>query len=191
MLRLLKFGRGRAGPDAKPTFFFHIPKCAGSTLWEVIWDIYGPWDVYLAKSKKHHARLEAMPLEKRLSYSAIGGHGSLRFFRRMLGDMERYHKIVTLRDPIDRVISEYNYISTRPQHPMHKIVAAGDFEAFINETARPNRQVRLLTGSEEDSKGAFEVVTGFFDDWSLTADVGQHGGTALPSDEDLTTTSCV
>ena len=107
-------------------------------MWEVIWDIYGTRDVFLAKSKKHHARLEAMPLEKRLSYSAIGGHGSLRFFRKMLGDMERYHKIVTLRDPIDRMISEYNYIRTRPQHPQHKVVAAGDFEDLHQgDGARP------------------------------------------------------
>ena len=172
-LRIPKFRFRRAARDARPTFFFHIPKCAGSTLWEVIWDIYGTRDVFLAKSKKQHARLEAMPLEKRLSYSGIGGHGSLRFFRKMLGDMERYHKIVTLRDPIDRVISEYNYIRTRPQHPRHKIVAAGDFDAYISETAQPNRQVKLLTGSGDDSEGAFEIVTRFFDDWSMSADVGQ------------------
>ena len=172
-LQLLKFRFRRADPDAKPTFFFHIPKCAGSTLWEVIWNIYGTRHVFLAKSRKQHARLAAMPMERRRSYSGIGGHGTLLFFREMLGDMERYHKIVTLRDPIERVISEYNYIRTRPQHPLHKVVAARDFEFYINKTAKPNRQVKLLTGSASDSEGAFEVVTRFFDDWSLSADVGR------------------
>ncbi len=173
VLQLLKFRLRRAESDAKPTFFFHIPKCAGSTLWEVIWDIYGTRNVFLAKSKKQHARLAAMPMERRRNYSAIGGHGRLQFFREMLGDMKVYHKIVTLRDPIDRVISEYNYISTRPQHPLHKVVTAQDFETYINKTAQPNRQVKLLAGANSDAKDAFEVVTRFFDDWSTSADVGE------------------
>jgi len=170
-LHLLKFRFRRAGRDAKPTFFLHIPKCAGSTLWEVIWDIYGTRNVYLAKSKEHHARLAAMPLEKRRGYSAIGGHGSLRFFRNMLGDMDRYHKITTLRDPIDRVISEYNYIHTRPQHRLNAVVAAQGFEGFIENTVQANRQVKLLTGQPDDVEGAVETVEKFFDDWCLSNDV--------------------
>jgi Sulfotransferase family len=173
MLQLLKFKRRRAAWDAKPTFYLHIPKCAGSTLWEVIWDIYGTRDVFLAKSRGQRARLSAMPMEKRLSYSAVGGHGGLKFFRDTLGDLSRYHKIVTLRDPIDRVISEYNYIRTRPQHRLHKMVAAGDFETYMKETAEPNHQVKLLTGSADESDRAFEIVTQFFDDWCLTAEIGQ------------------
>ena len=176
MLQLLKFRFRRAEPNAKPTFFFHIPKCAGSTLWEVIWDIYGTRNVFLAKSKKQHARLAAMSMERRRGYSAIGGHGSLSFFRKMLGDMERYHKIVTLRDPIDRVISEYNYIRTWPEHPLHDKVAILDFDAYLDKAAPRNRQVKLLTGSSDDSEGAIEIVTRFFDDWSMSADVGAMAG---------------
>lgn len=172
-LHLLKFRFRRAGRDAKQTFFLHIPKCAGSTLWEVIWEIYGTRNVYLAKSKEHHARLAAMPLEKRRGYLAIGGHGSLQFFRSMLGDMDRYHKITTLRDPIDRVISEYNYIRTRPQHRLNAVVAAQGFEGFIENTVQANRQVKLLTGRADDVEGAVETVETFFDDWCLSNDVAQ------------------
>jgi len=170
LLQLLKFRFRRAGRDAKPTFFFHIPKCAGSTLWEVIWDIYGTRHVFVAKSKGRHARLAAMPLEERLAYSAIGGHGSLRFFREMLGDMDRYYKIVTLRDPIDRVISEYNYIRTRPQHRRNAAVRQQSFRDFIEHTAPPNRQVKLLA-DRPDLEAALEIVENFFDDWAMSDDV--------------------
>jgi hypothetical protein len=30
----------------RPTFFFHIPKCAGSSVWESLFDIYGFFNVY-------------------------------------------------------------------------------------------------------------------------------------------------
>jgi hypothetical protein len=119
------------------------------------------------------ARLAEMPLEKCLRYSAVNGHGGLKFFRETLDDLSRYHKIVTLRDPIERVISEYNYIRTRPQHRLHRVVAAGEFEAYVEETAQPTHQVKLLTGSTDDSEGAFEIVTRFLDDWCMSADVGQ------------------
>lgn len=170
LLQLLKFRLRRAESDARPTFFFHIPKCAGSTLWEVIWDIYGTRHVFVAKSKERHAQLAAMPLEKRLAYSAIGGHGSLRFFRRMLGDMGGYYKIVTLRDPIDRVISEYNYISTRPQHPLNAAVREQSFRDFVERTAPSNRQVKLLA-DRPDVEAAIAIVERFFDDWAMSDDV--------------------
>lgn len=169
--QLLKFRRRRAGADAKPTFFLHIPKCAGSTLWEVILDIYGTRDVFLATNKARRTQFTAMPVEQRRGYSGVGGHGSLRFFRDMLGDLDRYHKIVTLRDPIERLISEYNYVRAHPRHPRHAAVAAQDFETFAVRTAKPNRQVKLLTGSPEDSAGAIDIVTRFFDDWSMSEDV--------------------
>lgn len=168
MLHLLKFRFGRAGNDVRPTFFLHIPKCAGSSLWEAIWDIYGTRHVFVAKSQAQHAKLTAMPPERRRSYLAIGGHGRLTFFRDMLGDMTCYHKIVTLRDPIDRSISEFNYISARPQHRLHAEVVRRGFEGFVSDVLGPNRQVRLLAGRNDDVAGAVEIVTRFFDDWSLS-----------------------
>ncbi len=173
MVHILKFRFRRAAKEAKPTFFFHIPKCAGSTIWEVIWDIYGTRNVFQAKSRAQHAKLGAMPLEKRLAYSAIGGHGTLRFFRQMLGSMEGYHKIVTLRDPIDRVISEFNYIRTRPQHRLNALVADQSVEEFIEKTTQPNRQVKLLARRPDDLDGAVETVRRFFDDWSLSNNVDE------------------
>lgn len=109
----------------------------------------------------------------RLSYSAVGGHARLRFFRKRLGDTSAYHKIVTLRDPVDRAISQYNYIRSQASHTRYKEIAPLSLDEFASsESLRPNRQVTLLTGDSDDVEGAFDIVTGFFDDWAFSDDVG-------------------
>ena len=109
-----------------------------------------------------------MPSEVRQGYSAVGGHAPLSYFREQLGDMARYHKIVTLRDPIDRTISEYNYIREQTAHPRNAEVSVQSLREFAAISLRPNRQVTLLTGRGDDVEGATEIVTQFFDDWSFS-----------------------
>jgi len=167
----LTFRFRRAGPDAKPTFFFHIPKCAGTSIWASIYDIYGTRHVYLVNSQRRRKKLAAAPDAAR-AYSAVGGHARLGFFREHLGTMARYHKIVTLRDPIDRAISEYNFIRAQSTHPRNAQVAALSLETFARERLSWNPQVRLLTGRGDDVEGAIDIVTRFFDDWSFSDDVG-------------------
>ena len=171
LLRWLAFRFRRAGKDAPPTFFFHIPKCAGSSVWASLYDIYGTRHIYHANSRRRRERFADMPREARLAYLAVGGHAPLEFFREHLGDMGRYHKIVTLRDPVDRAISEYNYIRAQAAHPRNKEVSLQSLTKFA-ESLRPDRQVTLLTGRGDDVEGAVEIVTRFFDDWAFSDGVG-------------------
>lgn len=172
LLPWLTFRFGRASKNAPPTFFFHIPKCAGSSVWASLYDIYGTRHVYHANSRRRREKFEGLPRDARLAYSAVGGHAPLSYFREHLGDMGRYHKIVTLRDPIDRAISEYNYIRAQASHPRNKELSPQDFREYAEESLRPDRQVTLLTGRGEDVEGAVEIVTRFFDDWAFSDGVG-------------------
>lgn len=167
-LRVFKFRFRRAASNAKPTFFLHIPKCAGTSVWETLIDIYGTRHVFIANSKARRLKLAAMVPEARRWYSAIGGHSSLRFYREQLGEMAQYHKIVTLRDPIDRSISEYNYIRAETNHPRHEAVSKQSLAEFAAVTLPPNRQVKLLSDRVDDVEGALNVVTRYFDDWALS-----------------------
>ncbi len=171
LLPWLAFRFRRAGKDAKPTFFFHIPKCAGTSVWASLYDIYGTRHVYLANNRRWRGKFAALPAATRNAYSAVGGHGTLSYFRELLGDTVRYHKIVTLRDPIDRAISEYNYICAQRAHPRHAEVSQQSLAEFAATSLRPDRQVTLLTGRGGDVEGAVEIVTQFFDDWSFSDDV--------------------
>ena len=172
LLPWLAFRFRRASRDAPPTFFFHIPKCAGTSVWSSLYDIYGTRHVCLVNSGRRRKKFAAMPSEVRQGYSAVGGHAPLSYFREQLGDMARYHKIVTLRDPIDRTISEYNYIREQTAHPRNAEVSVQSLREFAAISLRPNRQVTLLTGRGDDVEGATEIVTQFFDDWSFSDVVG-------------------
>jgi len=171
LLPWLAFRFRRAGKDAPPTFFFHIPKCAGSSVWASLYDIYGTRHIYHANSRRRRARFADMPRASRLAYAAVGGHAPLEFFREHLGEMGRYHKIVTLRDPVDRAISEYNYIRAQASHPRNKELLSQSLRTFA-ESLRPDRQVTLLTGRGDDVEGAVDIVTRFFDDWEFSDGVG-------------------
>jgi sulfotransferase famil protein len=168
LLPWLAFRFRRAPKDAKPTFFFHIPKCAGTSVWASLYDIYGTRHVYLANNRGRREEFASLPPAGRAAYSAVGGHAPLSYFRELLGDMGRYHKIVTLRDPVDRAISEYNYIRAQSAHPRHAEVSQQSLRQFAESGLRPDRQVTLLTGRGGAVQGAVETVTQFFDDWSFS-----------------------
>ena len=172
LLQLLRFRRGQADASARPTFFFHIPKCAGTSVWDTLFDIYGTRHVFLVNSKRKRERLANMGLDARLSYGAIGGHGPLPLFRDLLGEMDRHYKIVTLRDPVDRAVSEYNFIRARPTHPRNAALAGLSFEDFAKTPLASNQQVKLLTGKRHDVVSAVEIVQAFFDDWALSGEIG-------------------
>jgi len=159
----------RVDSGVRPTFFFHIPKCAGSSLWESIFDIYGFFNVYVVSTEREQAKLRAMPPSRRRSYSALGGHGFLNNYQKML-DLSGHHKIALFRDPLDRLISEYDFIRRKKGHFLHDRVSRQSFPEFVSAGWR-NTQVHLLTGSEDDLDGAIELVKDFFDDWAIIDDL--------------------
>jgi len=104
----------------KKIFFFHIPKCAGTSIWYYIRKIHGKRSVLQLRVKDDVVAFqETTPMQLR-RYSAIGGHHWLSTYRDKLGDLDEYFKITTLRDPIDRLISSYNYILTSRRHHQYK-----------------------------------------------------------------------
>jgi Sulfotransferase family len=159
----------RVDSGVRPTFFFHIPKCAGSSIWESIFDIYGFFNVYVVSTEREQANLRAMSPSRTRSYSALGGHGFLNNYQKLL-DLSGHHKIALFRDPLDRLISEYNFIRRKKGHFLYDRVSRQSFPEFVSAGWR-NTQVHLLTGNEDDLDGAIELVNSFFDDWAFMEDL--------------------
>jgi len=171
-LRWLAFRPRRAARDAKPTFFLHIPKCAGTSVWASLFDIYGSRYVYVVNTKSRKRRFVGMDPSARGFYSAVGGHAPLSYFREHLGALSAYHKIVTLRDPIDRAISQYGFVRSQPSHPRYEELAPLSLDEFASsKSLRPDRQVTVLTGRSDDVDRAVDIVTNYFDDWALSDDI--------------------
>lgn len=156
-------------------FFFHIPKCAGMSIWAAIWDIVGYRNTLQVGTREQREAFEKMPLIKAAAYRGIGGHGWLNLYRSKLGDMKDYHRITIIRDPIDRIVSEYNFISNLETHVRHDKVKQMNFEEFsrVGE-AHVNMLTRLLSSEERGAPNvdkAIDRLETWFDDYCLFPDI--------------------
>jgi len=91
--------------------FFHIPKCGGTSMYQVLPKmdkVEGIKDTHVnyVKTKKVFDKI-----------------GKLEYF-------ENAKKFSIIRNPIDRTISLYRYISEHTDHPLHKDVKKLNFTEF-------------------------------------------------------------
>jgi len=131
-------------PDTPPAangswVFAHITKCGGTSILEAIRDAYPAssrlelnGDQYTEKS-----RIIADVGTRLVSASIVFGH---RVFAGLCPLMRQPVQMVTvLRNPIDRAISQYNYILTRPpaRQVVHGALTANNvrvpFAAWLND----------------------------------------------------------
>ena len=131
--------------------FFHIPKTGGSTLLAHMEKQYSPEELYVVmrpSPEEAARRYREMPTEERLAYQAISGHMAMEFEEAVPGDVRR---ITLLRDPVDRVVSEYYYVLETPKHPKHAEIHGSGLslrtvvERGVLEEA-DNGQTRILSG---------------------------------------------
>lgn len=152
-----------AGPKI---FFFHIPKCAGTSVWRYLGKIYGHRQMFQIATGDDVKLFNDMTLSSLQDYSVIGGHHFLSTYRDRLGDFEGYYKVTAIRDPIDRLISFYNFIRKDRRHPRFEQVRTSTFEDFSLSEA-PNSQTQLLTGGE-NCDVAVEILDRWFDYYTTT-----------------------
>ena len=163
----------RAAPvpekEKSKVFYFHIPKCAGMSVWNALWDQFGQENVLQVGVKEQRVQFQEMDGDVAGDYDAIGGHGWLSRYRHKLGNMEQYYKITTLRHPYDRIVSAYNFISHLETHHQHEMVREQTFEEFA-EGEMQNMMCRLLTGTN-DYRNAIDVLENWFDDFCYLEDL--------------------
>ncbi len=120
---------GERSPDEK-IFFFHLPKCAGTSVWSALHDIAGKRKVLQVSSHAIAERFREMPPSERSAYDAIGGHFELDLYQTHL-DLKNYLCVTTFRDPVSRIVSEYHYASHNPRHSHHSIISRLSLAEFI------------------------------------------------------------
>ncbi len=131
-----------------PLIFLHIEKAAGTTLRQVIKRQYGGGNVhdYLQGPK---AFAEIPPNVK-----AIQGHIQFGFYPRLPAPATW---ITVLRDPVDRLISAYNYILQTPDHFAYQYALRRNVKDFILDGMHiwsENAQVKYLSGAIDVAFGA-------------------------------------
>jgi hypothetical protein len=146
-------------PDGCTTIFLHLPKAGGSTLNRIISRQYGPHEIYkvrVAPRSEIVAELNGMPAEQLRGLRMIIGHAAFGLHAAV---PKPCSYITILRDPIERVISQYYYILRMPGHQQHQVLARG--EQTLAEYARfvGNGQTRLISGLESNATDALHLQT--------------------------------
>ncbi len=116
--------------------FSHIPKTAGTSLHRVFMNLLAG----SGRTFKYFMRSDGIPPEKFSTrtlpddWAFIGGHIQLRYLMEHgeldLDDPETVF-LSFVRDPIDRLVSLYNFIRVTPRHRLHDEVRAMSAEDFL------------------------------------------------------------
>lgn len=161
---MLKSAPEKSAAEEKCLIFLHIPKAAGTTLYNIIERQFPPetiHDIYgngLAGLRADYENFKSLPDEEREKIRLLRGHiayGIHRHFRRPTT------YITMLRHPVERIISHYYYVLRMPEHYLYQEVTSNkmslaDYVTSGITSELLNGQTRLLSGFQET--GEVEVT---------------------------------
>ncbi len=151
----------------KQFLMIHVPKTGGTSAAKALdqWVVHPPQDKFNKILCRLHLRKDPAKFMLRV-------HGGLRYAEKVLPAdlMPRLFKFAFVRNPWDRLVSEYSFVIDRVIHPRHKEVKAlPDFHSYLEYEkfrARGRSQADMLRGADGklgmDYVGRFENLRGDF-----------------------------
>ncbi|MEH7237276.1 sulfotransferase family 2 domain-containing protein [Bacillus sp. JJ1562] len=125
--------------------FSHIPKTAGSTMRQIL------KKQYEKKKIIPFRKIEELDEQQLAQAEAVYGHirfGAHKYFS------QPFTYITMLRDPVERIISNYYFSQRRPSNRMHESAKSLDFLGFVkqeieaNNPSLHNHQTRFVSGAK-------------------------------------------
>ncbi|MEQ8767263.1 MAG: sulfotransferase family 2 domain-containing protein [Planctomycetota bacterium] len=135
----------------EPVLFLHMPRTAGTTLRSLTQRQYEPnqvFSLYTELTSDRIERIHECPPAWLEQVSLVLGHFRFGLHERLPGQPVYF---TMLRDPVDRVISDYHYILSNPDHAYHHLVkgrglSLEDFVRSEDFHFTHNGQARGLAG---------------------------------------------
>jgi len=140
--------------------FLHVPKSAGTTLNRLIEWEYPLFDMYSVDPyffRWSRTRLFKLSQERLQRFRVFKGHMPFGLHAR-LSRPATY--ITVLRDPVDRVISAFYFMSNYKLHPNYwKFRREGwQLEDFVRRSPRENVQSKMMAGANYDEPCTAEIL---------------------------------
>ena len=138
--------------NSKTVIFIHIPKAAGITLFQVLNRQYKTqYNQYIEAGISKQRCIDAfreLPEEKRAHLHCIRGHMPFGLHQWLL---QPATYITILRNPVERVVSEYYFLRRKPAHPLHselieKNVSLEGYVRMMSDVNTTNLQTRWVSG---------------------------------------------
>lgn len=149
--------------DEKAVIFLHLPKCGGTTLNRIIEWEYPPTRIFSIDPsffRWSHRKVCKWPAERLARMRVFKGHMPFGLHER-LPQPATY--ITFLREPVERVISEYYFAKHYVLHPQHRRMQSLTLEEYAFKTPHHNLQTKLLA-----SRGDYpDFLAGDCDDATL------------------------
>jgi hypothetical protein len=142
-MKFWTFSLDRIRPRPKPTegtYFFHIPKTAGMSTWQLLEWAYPPDAICPGRMWED---IISLPPSRLLAYQAFRGH-FLSYLEPHLG--RPLCKFTILRDPVARTVSHYRHVRRSPEHPYHPIVSAQSLADFCTDPRTQHMVVNYQAG---------------------------------------------
>lgn len=144
-----------AADSHPPTvIFLHVPKTAGTTMHSIFEKHYPPGALYSTYPANHpYGSLEAyaaFPPERKSQIRVLLGHFSYGVHKLVPGP---YLYITILREPVERIISNFYHINRDPNHGLHELVSSGrmDLQQYVDHMVHDlkmdNEQTRMYAGN--------------------------------------------
>jgi len=130
----------------------HLPKTAGLAFREVLEDLFGAGFLYLGPSVVRQLRRDPDRLSSLLEphHRCVHGHLDPRMFLERFPDCEL---VAWVRDPVERVVSQYQYWRRAPPPSQKNPWVFADVPSLLEFAERPearNRQAEMLRGVDLD-----------------------------------------
>jgi len=102
-----------------PLFFLHIPKTAGTTLNKILDNNLSPENILDLYTEDQHAAIKETTYDQISEYALVRGHVFMADFADVLDGPVPFRVFAFLRDPIERVISEYYFLKRWPKSHLY------------------------------------------------------------------------
>ena len=138
--------------NSETVIFIHIPKAAGTTFYQVLNHQYKAQHIqYIKEGMSKQRSIDAfrkLPEEKKARLRCIRGHMPFGLHQ-WLPKPATY--ITILRNPVNRVLSQYYYICRTPVHHLHselieKNVSLETYVRMVSDMNTTNLQTRWVAG---------------------------------------------